>query len=91
MKDAGSTKNEIMKALYDSGIEWDNLDKVMKESGVKFRRKSGNTWKDIMADELIEDPTIDYDSMIKKLEDSVKDPEYYVKGYLDLFRKLVTS
>lgn len=91
MKEAGHSKDEIVRSLFESGVEWADLAKVMTESGVKFRRKTGNTWKDIMADSLIENPEISYDDMIVELKDSVKDPEYYVKGYLDIFRKMVTS
>ena len=91
LKESGETKDSIFRTLFESGLERSDIDKLFKESGIKFRRKSGSTWKDIMADSLIENPEIDYDSMITELKDSVKDPEYYVKGYLDIFRKMVQA
>jgi len=91
MKESGESKDDISRKLFESGVKFSDLNKIFKESGVKFRRNSGNTWKDVMADALINDSEIEYDDMIGKLKGSVKDPEYYVKAYLDIFRKMVKS
>ncbi len=92
LKDSGLSKDEIYRKIYNEyDLDTSVITKLIKESGIKFRRKSGNTWKDIMADQLIDNPDTDSDEMIKILKDSVKDPEYYVKGYIDIFKKMVQA
>lgn len=87
--EAGSSKDDIASKLFEAGVAFSDIPKYFKESGVKFRRSKGSTWKDITVEAFLEDPELTRDGMLEAIKDSVKDPDYYVKGYYDVFKKLV--
>jgi len=86
---SGQTKDSIASKLFENGVSFSDIPKYFKESGVKFRRSKGSTWKDITVESFLENPELTADEMKEAIADSVKDPDYYVKGYYDVFKKLV--
>lgn len=89
--DSGKSKDEIASQLFENGVKFNDIPKFFKESGVKFRRSKGTTWKDITVEAFLENPELTADEMQEAIKDAVKDPEYYVKGYYDVFKRLVNG
>ena len=90
MVEDGRNKDEVTRFLFENGVDkLSVMTKLIKEAGVKFRRQQGNTWKDLAADAFVANPDLDEAGMLEAIKDSVKDPEYYVKGYYHVFSQLV--
>jgi hypothetical protein len=83
------SKDQIMFNLVQSGCKFSDLQSVVKESGVKFRRGKGNSWKDISVDLWVENFNLSKKEMNSGIHDSVKDSDYYVRGYYHVFKRLV--
>ena len=88
MHENGDSKDVIAAFIFQNGVAYNQINKLIKAADVTFRRHQGNTWKDLAADAFIENPDLDEAGMLKAIGDSVKDPEYYVKGYYMVFSKL---
>ena len=86
----GDSKNDIAEQLFKDGLAFNQIPAAFKESGVKFRRSGTSTWKMICAELFKENPETTADEMAEAIEDSVKDPEYYVKAYYDMFKYIVS-
>ena len=88
MFEEGKSKNEISGWLMANGIVYSDVPKFIKDSGLKFRRKAGSTWKDLSVEAFKENVDLTKEEMLEAIRDSVKDPEYYVKGYYKIFKEL---
>lgn len=91
MQKAGKSKNEISAFLMTNEIVYSAVPKFIKDAGLKFRRSSGTTWKDIAAEAFLENKELTKDEMTEAIKDSVQDPEYYTKGYYEVFKKLANG
>lgn len=88
MFENGDSKNKIAGACMTAGMEYSDVPKFISDSGLKFRRKAGSTWKDLSVEAFRENKDLTKEEMLAAIEDSVKDPEYYVKGYYTIFKAL---
>ena len=83
------SENDFMAgAMMANGIVYSDVPKFIKDSGLKFRRKAGSTWKDLSVEAFKENVDLTKEEMLEAIRDSVKDPEYYVKGYYKIFKEL---
>jgi len=88
MFEDGKSKNNIAGFLMGNGMMYSDVPKFISDSGLKFRRKAGSTWKDLSVEAFKENKNLSKEEMLSAIEDSVKDPEYYVKGYYTIFKAL---
>lgn len=88
MFENGDSKNKIAGFCMTNGMAYSDVPKFLKDAGLKFRRKAGTTWKDISVAEFKANKDLTKEEMFEAIEDSVKDPGYYVKGYYDIFKAL---
>ena len=79
------SKDEIANKIFEMGLNLSQINLAFKESGVKFRRNSEDSWKMRCARLFRENPTATRDEMLDAIGDSVNDPLYYVKGYYEMF------
>ena len=85
---AEKSKNEIAGHCMTAGMAFSDVPKFIAATGLKFRRKAGTTWKDIGVEAFKSNKNLSRDEFFEAIEDSVKDPEYYVKGYYEIFKQL---
>lgn len=88
MFENGDSKNKIAGYCMTNGMAYSDVPKFIADAGLKFRRKAGTTWKDLSVEAFKEDKNLSKEAMLEAIADSVKDPEYYVKGYYDIFKAL---
>ena len=87
--ESGQSRNQIMTTLVrDHDMDLDQANKAIKESGAQFRRKKGNTWKDICLEEFKANKDLTKAEMKEAITGSIKEgaEDYYVNGWYDLFK-----
>lgn len=82
----GKDKDFIATALFEAGHPFTTINKLIKESGVKFRKTGLSTWKYKMANAFLANPDASPDEINDVLQGYVKDPMYYIKAYYDVFQ-----
>ena len=87
----GLSKNEIAQKLFEEGAQFSEIPGIFKESEIKFRRSNENTWKMKAARLFKANPEATADEMYEALGNSVKNPEYYVKAYYDMFKYIMAK
>ena len=83
----------VYQCLMKNGIKFGKVAAFLKDAGLKFRRSSGNTWKDIAANAFLDNPELTEDEFEIAITGSINEgaEEYYRKGWYEVMKLLRTA